>query len=255
MSAPRRTAVRLSLDDVQIRHPLAAGLPAIFKPALTRDEARVMRAIDQDGGIDAAAKRLGRAHDELLGICEAARVKLGAHPLASDSEVAERASEDDFISRLCDAFDEVLAPVVEALDTLETLLDPWVCPPDFLPWLGRFVALANRTAWPEPAWRRLVAEAMDLYRARGTRKALQRVLELYAAPDGGEARVAVEDPGGSWVAHAEPRPGPDSTTAKLVVRLSGTRRRVPDAQFEAGLDHIVKLFTPVHVLAQIEVQP
>jgi phage tail-like protein len=255
VNAPRTTAGRLSLDDVQIRHPLAAGLPAIFKPALTRDEARVMRVIDQQGGIERAAKKLGREHHELESVYEAARVKLGAHPLASDSEVAERVSEDDFISRLCDAFDEVLAPIVEALDTLETLLDPWVCPPDFLPWLGRFVALANQTAWPAPAWRKLVAEAMDLYRARGTSNALQRVLELYAAPDPGEARVTIEDPGGSWVAEAERRPAPDSTTDKLVVWLSGTRRPVPDAQFQAGLDEIVKLFTPVHMTAQVVVQP
>ncbi len=253
MSELHADAARLALEDVQIRHPLAAGLPAIFKPALSRDEAAVMRAIDREGGLHAAARKLGRKHDELERLYETAWVKLGADPVASDREVAERVSEDDFVSRLCDAFDEVLAPIVDALVALDSLLDPWVCPPDFLPWLGRFVALADRTAWPVPAWRRLVAQAMDLYRARGTARALQRVLELYAAPDGGEAMVVVEDPGGSWVAGHEQRPRPDGTADSLVVRVSGTRRPLPDAQFQAGLEYIVKLFTPVHLTARIEV--
>ena len=49
---------------------------------------------------------------------------------------------------------------------------------DFLPWLAQWVALVFDEAWDEDTRRRLLAEAMELYRWRGTVRGLKRYLEL-----------------------------------------------------------------------------
>lgn len=52
--------------------------------------------------------------------------------------------------------------------------------PDFLSWLATWVALVTDENWPELKRRRLIREAADLYRWRGTRRGLSRYLEIYA---------------------------------------------------------------------------
>jgi phage tail-like protein len=59
------------------------------------------------------------------------------------------------------------------------LVDPDVTPQEMLPWLASFAGLVLDRRWPESARRRLVGEAYTLFRWRGTRRALLRILELY----------------------------------------------------------------------------
>jgi phage tail-like protein len=227
------------------RHTLASGLPAIFKPVLTRREADVVRAFAEGRGLAGG--------DEL--VYESARAKLGvpldsfSDPVAAAHEVVVRAREDDFITRLCDAFDEVLAPIVHSLDTLQELVTPAVCPPEFLPWLAQLVALKNYGDWPDRALRKLIANAVSLYRSRGTSRALEFVLELYAERADGGASVTIEDSGASWVSPDQPPARP----ARVAVRIRGARLAASDIQFRSGLEYIVSLFIPAHVSADVEV--
>jgi phage tail-like protein len=249
------------------RHPLAGGLPSIFAPVLTRDEAAAVRTVEDVGAhrepaanrerLSDAAEVLGRPASELERIYRAAGAKLGASPDEASShdwahELVVRARQDDFITRLCDAFDEVLAPIVQILDGLPALFDPGLCPAEFLPWLARLMALERYGDWPAPALRKLLASAVGLYRSRGTRRALVTVLELYARGAGAPVSVTIEDPGGSWVGGA-----PQSLRAahrRVKVRIEGARRSADDVQFRGGLDHIVALFVPVDVVTEIEVR-
>lgn len=52
-------------------------------------------------------------------------------------------------------------------------------PADFLPWLASWVALGLRDDWDETVRRRFVANALRLYRMRGTKAGLIAAIELY----------------------------------------------------------------------------
>jgi phage tail-like protein len=70
--------------------------------------------------------------------------------------------------------------VTRKLDDLPELLDPMRTPIEFLPWLGSFIALSLDQDWPEDRRRRFVREAASLFPARGTRRCLASLLELFA---------------------------------------------------------------------------
>lgn len=52
-------------------------------------------------------------------------------------------------------------------------------PSDFLPWLASWVALGLRDDWDPETRRRFVANALSLYRMRGTRAGLAAAIELF----------------------------------------------------------------------------
>jgi phage tail-like protein len=69
------------------------------------------------------------------------------------------------------------------------LLDPDATPQETLAWLAGFAGLVLDRRWPEEARRQLVAEAYTLFRRRGTKESLLRLLEIYL----GRPPVIVED--------------------------------------------------------------
>jgi phage tail-like protein len=76
--------------------------------------------------------------------------------------------------------------VEEQIGRIPSFLDPYETPEDFLPWLAQWAAI---TLYREATdRRRLVAEMVPLYRIRGTREYVKRVLELYV-----DGTVAVDE--------------------------------------------------------------
>ncbi len=72
------------------------------------------------------------------------------------------------------------------IDRLATFLRPGPgedparrAPAEFVPWLARWVAVSLRDEWDDETRRRVVAEAMQLYRLRGTREGLRRMIGVY----------------------------------------------------------------------------
>src|SRR5262249_49456323 len=63
-------------------------------------------------------------------------------------------------------------------DHIAMYFDPRTGPVNFLPWLASWLGLAFNDYWPETRRRHLLTEAMDLYRWRGTRYGLQRMIEV-----------------------------------------------------------------------------
>jgi phage tail-like protein len=61
----------------------------------------------------------------------------------------------------------------------ELLLDPATADADLLPWLASFLGLVLDPRWPDSARRTLVAEAFELFRYRGTVRALRRMADIY----------------------------------------------------------------------------
>ena len=52
--------------------------------------------------------------------------------------------EDAFLTRFTAGLDDVLAPVVATLDSLDSYVDPALAPEDFLDWLAGWVALLEQ---------------------------------------------------------------------------------------------------------------
>jgi hypothetical protein len=87
------------------------------------------------------------------------------------------------IDRLYRYFDPGAAPEGKPdADGGTSLSDDTGAPPDFLNWLAGWVALTLREDWDEQRQRRLIAQAVPLYRLRGTRSGVEKMLLLYTDP-------------------------------------------------------------------------
>jgi phage tail-like protein len=93
--------------------------------------------------------------------------------------------QEPFIGRFLLAFETVLSGAGGAAG-LETEIggmagyfDPATTRADFLPWLAGWVTLTLRADWDEQTRRSFIAQIVPLYRLRGTKEGLLRMLELY----------------------------------------------------------------------------
>ena len=153
--------------------------------------------------------------------------------------------EDDLTTRLTAGLDAVLAPVISTLDCLHAYVDPHLAPADFVAWLAGWVGVVLDDDWPLDRRRATVAEAVALYRSRGTVAGLRAHLEVMTG-----GRVEVADTGGvTWTTdlNAEPVvPVPPS----LHVRVVGPDRGASDP---VALRDFVCAAKPAHVPHTVEV--
>jgi len=148
-------------------------------------------------------------------------------------------AEDDFTRRFTQALDEVLAPVLLALDGFVAYLDPALAPPDFLDWLAGWVALPIQDQWTVEQRRILVAHAVELHRWRGTRHGLATHLRLLTG-----GHVTVADNGGTIasVQSTDPAGQPVSPHVTITVTV-----RNPALLDEARLRTAAAEHVPAHV--------
>ncbi len=85
----------------------------------------------------------------------------------------------DFMARFLGIFESILTPVEWTIDNFDLYLSAATAPNAFLPWLANWYAITFDATWSEAQRRTFLAEAHQLYARRGTRWALQRVLEIY----------------------------------------------------------------------------
>ncbi|HEV2344285.1 MAG TPA: phage tail protein [Actinocrinis sp.] len=104
--------------------------------------------------------------------------------------------EDPLYMQLCAAFDDLMAPLVTAVDCFDAYLDPRLAPADFLPWL------ADLVGYQEPVSRRgtsaergRIAGAVRDHARRGTAPTV-REAAAHAAGVPVE-QVELDDPGGT----------------------------------------------------------
>jgi phage tail-like protein len=87
-------------------------------------------------------------------------------------------ADNDFLARFLLLFQNVWEPLEQRQDHIDMYFDPRTSPASFLPWLASWLDLSFNQHWPEIRRRRLLAEAIDLYRWRGTRYGLVRMIEV-----------------------------------------------------------------------------
>jgi phage tail-like protein len=152
--------------------------------------------------------------------------------------------EDDFCLRMMSAFDEVLAPIFTTLDCFETYLDPTLAPDDFVDWLASWVGVDIDETWTQERRRRLILDAVALYRIRGTAAGLAAHVNLYAG-----VTPEIQESGGCEWSQTAGSPMPGSTHPHLTVRL-----RVEDAANvkRTTVSRIVAASRPAHMPYQVE---
>jgi phage tail-like protein len=84
-----------------------------------------------------------------------------------------------FMQRFLGATEGMLHELDQRSALRAILLDPHSTPKETLAWLASFAGLAVDRRWPDDARRQLVAEAYALFRRRGTKASLERILEIY----------------------------------------------------------------------------
>jgi phage tail-like protein len=153
--------------------------------------------------------------------------------------------DDRFAQAMLAALDEVVAPIFSTLEDFDSYLDPHLTPDDFLDWLSGWVGIAIDESWSIDRRRDAVAQAVDLYRLRGTAGGLARQIEIHT---GGSVEIT-ENGGTAWSID----PGgdlPGEPTPLLVVRVTVAD---PKAIDPARLDALVAAAKPAHVEHRVEI--
>lgn len=85
---------------------------------------------------------------------------------------------DEFLSRFLLIFQSVLDPVEQTVDNIPNYLDPDLTPPRFLPWLAAWVGVTLDPNLDEATHRRLIRNAVQMSRWKGTRRGLREELRI-----------------------------------------------------------------------------
>lgn len=99
----------------------------------------------------------------------------------SDAESAE------FLERFLSLFETVFDDVEAEITGFTAYLDARGVPTPYLSWLERWLAVDTDETWSTAARHELLANAPGLYRARGTRTGLVRLLRVYLEADDDES--------------------------------------------------------------------
>lgn len=138
----------------------------------------------------------------------------------------------DFLGRFLAPFEGVVRGFEDVLAGIDRVFATTLTDPEVLPWLATWVALVLDEEWDERKRRGLIAEAVELYRWRGTVQGLLRYLEIYTGllpeiregvwPGGMQIGVASQIGG---TAYPPPKPGtpPDPLTP-----ITKMQREEPD---------------------------
>ncbi|WP_307865664.1 phage tail protein [Streptomyces montanisoli] len=159
-------------------------------------------------------------------------------------------ADDDLAQRFVAGLDEVIAPILNVLDCLDTYFTPSLAPADFARWLGDWVGaetdgIQDDEPGGEARLRAAVAAAVSLHRARGTREGLAEAVRLAF---GVEPEIT-ESGGAAWSARPRgPVPGDRRPHLKVSIRLPA-----PTPADEYRLDDLVAAARPAHMPYTVQV--
>lgn len=152
---------------------------------------------------------------------------------------------DPMTEQLCDAFDDVVAPVFATLDCLVAYLDPQTAPEDMLDWLAGWIGLTIGGHENAARKRELIAAGAALMPWRGTVRGVREAVSV--AFD--EEIEVIESGAASW--STVPRADPDGADDPvLVVRVVTDATDTIDPR---RLDAVVESVKPAHVPHRVEV--
>jgi len=158
-------------------------------------------------------------------------------------------AEDEFLQRMLPALDEVIAPIINVLDSFDSYLDPWVAPTDMVRYLGSWMLAVAPLEENEQALRYLVSTAVERSRWRGTAHALEQFLVPHEVQS-----VMIEESGGVFVStrSTDPAMWPDSSVPRVRVSCVLWSQTAPDV---AKVERFVRMLIPAHVALDLVLLP
>jgi phage tail-like protein len=94
-------------------------------------------------------------------------------------ELYQKDGRGAFLNNFLLIFESVLGPIERLVDNLPLYTEPDYIPREFLPWLAHWVAVSLDSAWSIESQRALIANAVEIYRWRGTRRGLKLHIAAY----------------------------------------------------------------------------
>ena len=85
----------------------------------------------------------------------------------------------DFLERFLSLCETCLWQMESKIDSVTRYLDVGAAPDEFLAWLSSWLGLSTDENWPFEKRRELLKAAPDLFRKRGTREELNKLMEIY----------------------------------------------------------------------------
>jgi phage tail-like protein len=85
----------------------------------------------------------------------------------------------EFLERFLSLFETQFYGLETEITQIAKYFDPGSAPGNFLTWLGTWLNLALEEEWEESTKRRLIKEAVVIYKQKGTPRALKRFIEIY----------------------------------------------------------------------------
>jgi phage tail-like protein len=147
--------------------------------------------------------------------------------------------EDEFLVRFLSIFPEVADTILHQIDTLPHVFDASVAPSPMVRTLGQWVGLDwVDPSLPDDLQRQIVRSYFSILSQRGTRRGMQRLLEVISG-----APAEVDDNGGVFPEGESP---PDAAHVRLRVETSGWAT-------EADLLRIVRAELPASVTFELDV--
>jgi phage tail-like protein len=95
----------------------------------------------------------------------------------------EMQDDSRFLERFLSLFGTFFQDMEEKIDRISKHFDPDSVHGQYLEWLGTWLALSEDEAWGEDKLRQLIKQAPELYKLRGTRLGLSRMLQLYTGSE------------------------------------------------------------------------
>lgn len=169
--------------------------------------------------------------------------------------------QDEFMARFLAIFETIFMPIMWQIDNFDLFLSPLTAPPTFVPWLASWLGMPWDERLPEASRKRLLSKMIELYQWRGTKRGLQRYLQLCfgLAESEVEDRIEIfEKPIGSFIAGEDAELGdrlvvgdPNEDTNRFTVTL---RLASEHAQFGEGLiREIIDQWKPAHTTYDLRV--
>lgn len=151
-------------------------VPANFFEEMGGNNSPGSLALDYPGRINIYYQEIGTGRQ----LIESAAFNLYVRPRSLYTDFLPALySEVDFIARFLKIFEDAFEPAVQTMDMLWAYLDPLTAPEAMLPFLAHWVAWEIDPRWSTERSRRLIRQAMEIYRWRGTRRGLRFYLHLY----------------------------------------------------------------------------
>ena len=154
-------------------------------------------------------------------------------------------ADDEMAQRFTGGLDDLLAPLLNVLDCMDSYFTPTLAPEDFTEWLGGWVGAETDPDASLPMLRESVAAAAGLHRLRGTRRGLAEAVRLAF---GVEPEIT-ESGGADWSARPLGAfPGDPEPHLLVVLRVDQ-----PDRIDLQRLTELVRAARPAHIPCAVQV--